>query len=1118
MKVKLQYLIFYLLLLGPGFLKAQTDPEITVSGIVSEKDGNQPVPGVSVRLKDAKTGVMTDVNGRYSIKIPANGVLVFTYVGFVTAEVPVAGKSTLNVSMVQESKSLTDVVIVGYSQQSRAKTTAAVSKLDARQLVNTANASPVAALQGKLAGVSIPLSNGQPGSAPANIVIRGSSQVNAYNTGGTGNTGGSPTLANSQAGPLVIIDGVFRDLNDINSDDVESLQVMKDAASTAAYGARGANGVIVIKTKSGKFSNGKANITFNYRTNWETPSRDYDYLNAAEYLTLARTTIKNTSDFTAAQKNNFLNNGGFSAGTRVYTEKGQYGVNINTTALYDNIVAIEGQDYVDNLLSRGWATMDDPANPGTKLLYADNKYQDMIWNTGLTNNYNFGIDGGNEAANYNISMNYVDQEGTFVGTSYKRYSALGNFGFKATNNFQVNAMVNYQNLQPNYVDNYTNDLIRGVRITPLIRTFKDDGTPHTGENLTVRNRFHTLAYDNTSVRTERITSRLEGDWNIVKGLRFKPSISYLIDNDRTLFARKAFPDPLQFATQREKRETIEDGRQLMVDQIIQYNTTIKNSHNIMALAGFNYTRVDTNLVRIGSQRATNDYISTIDEPSISSVNGIPTTNVTAFGTSLIETRSASYFGQVNYDYKGKYLATAVLRYDGFSNFAPANKWALFPAASLGWNIHNEAFWSVEPVSSLKLRGSWGQAGSANLSLTSTYGRYDGSAYAQIPTVTRSNLANPNLKWETTETTDIAIDAGFLKDRLTLTVDWYNKLTKDRLDLKPLPSEAPFQNIVFNNGTLQNTGIEIEIGGNWIRKKDFSWSTNISFAYNHQEIKKLPYNGRDKNRQNGATVFDAASGKPIEVGGYAEGERPFSYYAFQVEGIFSTDADAAAWGKVDRMASAQGLGVGKKAGDYRWADLNNDDVIDANDMAFMGYKTPDKTGGMQNTLTYKNLTLRLNMDFAMGHVISNGALSRSLGQGRAYNEGAPREAVGDDIWQRPGDVGKQYARFSFGDFDNGQRNYLRNVNSIGGGSGNSSDVSTLIEKGNFIAFRELYLSYELPKKLMDKIKSTGMSLFASVTNIGYITRYKGLNPEIYNGYDPGGYPRPRQFTLGASLKF
>jgi TonB-linked SusC/RagA family outer membrane protein len=556
----------------------------------------------------------------------------------------------------------------------------------------------------------------------------------------------------------------------------------------------------------------------------------------------------------------------------------------------------------------------------------------------------------------------------------------------------------------------------------------------------------------------------------------------------------------------------------MVDQIIQYNTTIKNSHNIMALAGFNYTRVDTNLVRIGSQRATNDYISTIDEPSISSVNGIPTTNVTAFGTSLIETRSASYFGQVNYDYKGKYLATAVLRYDGFSNFAPANKWALFPAASLGWNIHNEAFWSVEPVSSLKLRGSWGQAGSANLSLTSTYGRYDGSAYAQSPTVTRSNLANPNLKWETTETTDIAIDAGFLKDRLTLTVDWYNKLTKDRLDLKPLPSEAPFQNIVFNNGTLQNTGIEIEIGGNWIRKKDFSWSTNISFAYNHQEIKKLPYNGRDKNRQNGATVFDAASGKPIEVGGYAEGERPFSYYAFQVEGIFSTDAEAAAWGKVDRMASAQGLGVGKKAGDYRWADLNNDDVIDANDMAFMGYKTPDKTGGMQNTLTYKNLTLRLNMDFAMGHVISNGALSRSLGQGRAYNEGAPREAVGDDIWQRPGDVGKQYARFSFGDFDNGQRNYLRNVNSIGGGSGNSSDVSTLIEKGNFIAFRELYLSYELPKKLMDKIKSTGMSLFASVTNIGYITRYKGLNPEIYNGYDPGGYPRPRQFTLGASLKF
>lgn len=1090
-----------------------------VTGIVKAAGSGETLPGVSIKLKGGTVGTTTDVNGKFSLNVTyPYGTLVFTYLGFKPSEVAISGRSSINVELEPVTTSLSEVVVVGYTQQSREKTTAAVSKLDSDQLTNTANASPLAAIQGKIAGVSIPLSNGQPGSAPSNIVIRGSSQVNAYNAGGTGSSGGSPTLANSQAGPLVIIDGVFRELNDINPDDIESFQVMKDAASTAAYGARGANGVIVIKSKSGKFSNGKANITFNYRTNWENPARDYDYLDATEYLTLARTTMKNTSDFTTTRKNNFLNNGGFSAGTRNYTSKGQYGTNVNLTALYDNIVAIEGQAYVDNLLSRGWKTMDDPANPGTKLLYADNNYQDMIWNTGISNNYNLGIDGGTEIANYNVSMNYVDQEGTFVGTNYKRYSALGNFGFKATNNFKINAMVNYQNVQPNYVEHYTNDLIRGVRITPLIRTFKDDGTPHTGENLSVRNRFHTLEYDNTRVRTERLISRLEGDWSIIEGLHYRPSISYLIDNDRTLFSRKAFPDPIQLATQREKSETILDGRQLMVDQILQYDFTAKENHNIMALAGFNYTRVDTNSVRIGSQRATNDYISTIDEPSITGINGIPTTNVTAFGTTLVEAISASFFGQVNYDYKSKYLATAVLRYDGFSNFAPENKWALFPAISVGWNIHKEAFWNFKPVSSLKLRGSWGEAGSANLSLTSTYGKYDGSAYAQSPTVTRSNLANRNLKWETTATTDIAIDAGFLNDRITLTVDWYNKLTKDRLDLKPLPYEGPFQSIVFNNGVLQNTGIEVELGANLIKRNNFTWNTNFSFAYNHQEIKELPFNGRDKNRQNGATVYDVASGKLIEVGGYAEGERPFSYYAFQVEGVFATDAEAAAWGKVDNLASSDGKAVGKKAGDYKWADLNNDNIIDANDMVFMGYKTPDKIGGLQNTFTYKNFTVRFNMDFALGHVISNGALARSLGQGRAYNEGAPREALGDDIWQKPGDTGKKYARFSFGDFDNGQRNYLRNTNAIGGGSGYSSDVSTLIEKGDFLAFREFYLSYEMPKKIMSKIKSTGMSLFGSITNIGYITKYKGLNPEIYNGYDPGGYPRPRQFTLGASLRF
>jgi hypothetical protein len=239
--------------------------------------------------------------------------------------------------------------------------------------------------------------------------------------------------------------------------------------------------------------------------------------------------------------------------------------------------------------------------------------------------------------------------------------------------------------------------------------------------------------------------------------------------------------------------------------------------------------------------------------------------------------------------------------------------------------------------------------------------------------------------------------------------------------------------------------------------------------------------------------------------------------FKPLGIFSTEAEAQAWDKVDNLASAPGQTVGKHAGDYIWADLNNDDIIDARDMEFLGYRSPNKTGGMQNTFSYKGVSLRFNMDFALGHIINDGALARSLGQGRAYNEGAPAEALGDDIWQKEGDTDKKYARFSFLDFGFGQRNYLRQVSTIGVNNTYGVDVATLTTKGDFLAFREVNLSYDLPKSISNKIKIAGLTVFGSVYNLGYITKYKGLNPETYTGFDPGGYPRPRQFTFGVNVK-
>jgi TonB-linked SusC/RagA family outer membrane protein len=1112
MKKILNWLLIgcWLLISAVGF--GQTTP--TVSGTVTTTSSSEKLSNVTVTVKGTTRAAVTDNNGKFQIKVNSlNDTLVFSYIGTQPKEVAINGQQVITISLDAEATALTDVVVVGYMQQTRNKTAAAVSKLAAEELVNTPNPNPVQALQGKLAGVSVPIVNGQPGSGANNILIRGGTKLNTYGTG-LGTSGGKANSDVDISNPLVVIDGVFRSINDINPDDIESFQVMKDAASTAAYGARGANGVIVVKTRSGKFG-AKPVVTFNYRRNWETQMRDYDYLSAKDYLALARTTVQNTAD--GLNKDNLLNKGGFSAGTTTFTAKGQYSNSINLTALYDNIVAIEGQDYVDNLLTKGYQVMDDPINPGTKLLYADNHYQDMLWNTGITDNYNASVNGGGENANYNVSLGYVNQEGIFVGTDYKRYNVLGNFGFKVTNNFKLDAMVNYQNVIPSYVESYTNDLVRATRITPLIRIFRDDGTPTFGEVTSTRNRFHTLKYDDTRVNTERIISRLAGDVTIIKGLHFRPAVSYVLDDYRNMLFRKAYPGSVQLSTTRQKYENTNNMRQLMVDQILQYDHSF-GDHNLSVLAGFNYTREQGSEIVVGSQRATNDYVYSIEEPTTAIVNGQTVTNVTDLNTTLTEKKSASYFGQFSYDYDNKYLVSGSLRYDGFSYFASGNKYATFPSLSVGWNVHNESFWHVNYVNALKLRASWGAAGLNDLKLGDTYGNYTGTTYAQTSGIVRTNLANPNLKWESTQTTDLAVDAAFLQNRITLTVDFYNKLTKNRLASKPLPLEGPFASIVYNNGTLRNRGVEVELSATVLKYKEFTWKTNFSFAFNRTVVVDLPDNGRDKNRQNGGVVYDPGSKSEKEVGGIAEGERPYGLYAFKVDGIFSTDAEAAAWGKKDLMASPSGQLVGKHAGDYIWADLNGDNVIDSRDMIFMGYRAPDKIGGMQNTFTYKNLTLRFAVDYAIGHVISNGALARSLGQGRAFNEGAPAEALGGDIWKQPGDVGKKYARFSFADYDFGQRNYIRQVTTVGTNNSYGVDVSTMFEKGDFLAFREIYLGYEIPKELVKKAHLAGLNVFGSIYNIGYLTKYKGVNPETYSGFDAIGYPRPRQFSLGATVRF
>jgi TonB-linked SusC/RagA family outer membrane protein len=1085
---------------------------ITVSGTVTDAQG-QPLPGATVLEEGTTNGTVTNNDGFYTINVPGNATLVISFVGMRTQRVAVNSRPQIDIRMEEETIGLDEVVAIGYAQQSRMKTTASVSSITDEELKNIPSVNPIQALQGKLAGVSIPVLSGQPG-AGANIVIRGGTTLRPYGE----NAGGRDVTTRDPSDPLVIVDGVFRDMNDVNPDDIESVQVMKDAASTAIYGARGANGVIVITTKSGR-GKGKPSFTFRYQHGIENQIRNYDYLSAKEFLEVARPVMARGIDGYSVQ--HALYGGLNSATVYSYNQPGQYGNFKFTTAYLNNLIEVEGQEYVNNLLTQGWETMDDPVNPGNTIIFKDSHYQDVVWQTAYTQNYNFRVDGSSEAAHYNISAGYIDQGGTFIGTGYKRFSALANSGYKVNDRFNLTLNLSYLWNDDKYSDNTINDLTRGVRVPPLTRLYHDDGTPHIGEGNNPRNRPHQLYYQDFNSNTTQFVTRVSADYTIFPDLRYRPSVSLDTRHFKQMDFEKYYPEQPR---PRDKYQRQDNRTQIMTDHILQFDKSINDNHNVMILGGFNY--IHNTLFRVvgTSQRSPTDYISTITgDPQTSIIGGNVVANIDA-NSLWAEDKSSSIFGQASYDYKDRYLFGASIRRDGFSNFAPGNRYAIFPSLSAGWNISNEDFWNSELINHLKVRSSWGEAGLSNLSIGDTYGIYGVNLYATESGVTRSNIPNPNLLWETTRSFDFGFDVSMFKRRLNIVFDIYDKLTKNRLAALPLAGETGFGSIMYNVGSLRNRGIELEIQATIINNNNFKWNSNFSFAFNRSLIVELPENHREKNRINGGEVYNPKTGEYIEVGGWAEGERPDGLWAFQAEGIFATDEEAQAWNVLDMGAPNARIGTPKHGGDVKWADLDGDGIINGHDLAFMGYRIPDKIGGIQNVLNYKGITIRFVMDYAMGHVINDGALAREMGSGRSSNEGAPRQAIASNTWQKQGDTGMKYPRYSFWDAAQGQRNHLRQIgnsfgySNVGIDNAYGVDNSIYYSKGDWLAFRELSAQYELPSRIVQKLMFEKITLNAGVYNMGYITAYTGLNPETYKGYDEGGYPRPLQITFGATFNF
>lgn len=1055
---------------------------MSISGVVTDNTGIG-LPGANVLVVGSKNWAITDAKGAYSVQARQGDALEFSFIGMLPQTVTVGSSTVINVRLEDDTQMLEESVSIGYGTQNRSLVTTSITRVSSEEFEHTPQQSPLAQLQGKVPGLQLQVTSGQPGENPE-IFMRG----------------GTTTGTSSDA-PLIIVDGAvsqgMRAIQDMNPSDIESIEVLKDAASTSIYGARAANGIIIITTKQG--SEGNAKVNFRYTFGLDQQPKRLNLLNARDYVYLTRKAAYEDPNATEADKNKFLN-GSFGMST------GNAWDSPNTLEFLDVYLNNYGQDFVADLLeNKGWETMVDPVT-GKQLIFMDTDFQDATYHNAVKNEYELSISGGDKKLNYYGSLRYLDQDGIVRGTWYKNYSASMNASYQINKSWKVFSKATFNVGDRNTMSNSVNSLQRAMFMPPTYKLHYEDGSPAPGEGMSsFRPREYENYYKTRYTVNKQYRTSMQGGavWTILPGLTFSPTIYYMM-SEGINGGFEALNETTGTAIRPASGKQQHDGH-FQADAVLNFDKSFAK-HHVNATAGTSYIKDDETYISGSGSGASTDLI--------------PTLNATADSTqrvTSIRTAEAmlSYFGRVNYDYDGKYLASISMRADGSSRFAENHRWGYFPGASLGWNAHKEAFFKPlrKYVSKLKLRTSWGRTGNNSISLSNSRGLYGitETTYLGEVGILNTTLANADLVWETTESWDAGLDLGFFNNRLEILVDVYNKKTFDRLYDNKLPSTTGFSSIKCNYGSLGTKGIEVEINAVPVSTKNFTWSLGANFTWYRTIVLSQPENGEEKNRTGGNYIYDPTTGTEIKVGGFAEGERFGSRYAYHYMGVYQTDEEAAL-APYDENAK----GRTKHAGDAIWEDRNNDGYINAKDMIFMGYIRPDKTGGFTNSFRWKNLTARVVADFAMGHVINNGSLAYGLASIR-NNYNTYTEAL-KDCWT-PENPNAKYPRFSpLSDADYATRNFTRSGESIGSSTSGQSNNSAFYQKGDFLAIREISLAYNLPKSLTKMLRISALQIFGGVYNVGYITGYDGMTPELYLGYDYGQYPRPREYSMGVNITF
>jgi TonB-linked SusC/RagA family outer membrane protein len=1016
---------------------------------------NQPLPGAGVIIKGTTIGTTTDLDGNYTIEAKPNQTLVFSFIGFTGKEIPVGKSNVINVALTENANILNDVVVIGYGTQSRRTLTTAVAKVDGNQLFDAPVNNVGDALKGKVSGLRVASNNNVAGTSPR-MLIRGGSSISLSND------------------PVVIVDGVTRDMDDLNPNDIESIEVLKDAASAAIYGARASNGVILVTTKKGS-SYQDPQIVFDSQVGVESPSRTWNLMNSREFLNFVRPALVNSYNGTA------ILNGANAAGTG----------NTLSNSPYTTQYLAKGEQVPD-----GYEWMYDPIDNSKIIIFKNTNYQKQWFTNALWHKEYVGVNGGGKNMKYAASISYLKDGGTLAMSSYNIFTMHGNTTFNVTKSLEASTTFDFsRSKQDAMTDNYFNAVGRGLMVGPTHRDYDDEGHWITGG--TNANQQIASFYENFYDR-ERANNNFNGNfnlkWKIFDGLVGTAQYAVTDQNYRGSYYTygEVNGTPNYISTTRSTSESRSETLRDSFTAYLTYDKTFNDVHKINATAGYDFTSWRYFSLSANSTGSVSDKVPILD----SGVN---------FTASNEDTKQAlmSYFARLNYEYDGRYILSGTFRADGSSKFSEGNRWGYFPAGSFGWIISQEPYWHVskDVINMFKFRASYGQTGNNGIGLYDTYGAYSTSnTYAGLSTTLPSAMQNTGLKWETTTQLDLGIDMNFLRDRIRFVADYYNKVTNNMLFSVTLPDTGTFSSVKANVGSARFYGFELELHTANIQKKDFSWTSDFTYSFNKNKVLSLPdeykytdVNGKDAWRIGGYTLTESG----YRFGGIAVGEPLGRIYGYKIDHIIQTaaEADAALYDSQShgyRRSDGKSITGRKDVGDYEWCNRpgsakrsDGSEQINAEDMYELGNVMPTSTGGINNTFKYKNLTFSIYMDYALGHSIYNYMKSRFI-QNTLGNCNSNIDAdLAADCWTHPGDNAK-YARFFPNDADFGNRNFSR-----------ASNFN--IEKADYLCIRDVSLYYDLPALWAKMISMKKISVGITGNTLYYFTGVSGsVSPETGMG--------------------